>query len=215
MQYVTVQQMRKIDEKAVKCGMPIELMMENAGREICNQTLKKVKKKNLKVLVISGKGNNGGGVIAASRHLTALGIKIKLVVLGNVKSCRKPTKMNLFLVRKNFNVKIIFLSKNLEKILHEIKKANVILDGIFGTGFDGEVIEPHYSIISAINESESYVISNDVPSGINADTGKKNPITVKADYLVVLHKPKKWMKNNKTPKFSVVEIGIPQEIGKL
>ena len=45
MQYVTVQQMRKIDEKAVKCGMPIELMMENAGREICNQTLKKVKKK--------------------------------------------------------------------------------------------------------------------------------------------------------------------------
>lgn len=45
MQYVTVKQMREIDQNAVAYGMPIELMMENAGREICNQVLKKIKKK--------------------------------------------------------------------------------------------------------------------------------------------------------------------------
>ena len=69
--YVTVKQMKLIDQKAVSYGMPIELMMENAGREICNQVLKKIKKDNIKkILVIAGHGNNGGGVIAASRHLS-------------------------------------------------------------------------------------------------------------------------------------------------
>jgi len=67
MKYVTIKQMRKIDQRAVKYGMPIELMMENAGREICNYILKKIKKDRIKkILVIAGKGNNGGGVIAAS-----------------------------------------------------------------------------------------------------------------------------------------------------
>ena len=66
MKYVTIKQMRKIDQRAVKYGMPIELMMENAGREICNHILKKIKKDRIKkILVIAGKGNNGGGVIAA------------------------------------------------------------------------------------------------------------------------------------------------------
>jgi len=83
MHYVTVQQMRKIDKNAVAYGMPIELMMENAGQEICNQVLKKIKKDKIKkILVIAGKGNNGGGVITASRHLAINGISLKLVVIG-------------------------------------------------------------------------------------------------------------------------------------
>jgi len=48
MKYVTIKQMRKIDQRAVKYGMPIELMMENAGREICNYILKKIKKERSK-----------------------------------------------------------------------------------------------------------------------------------------------------------------------
>ena len=69
--FVSVKQMKKTDQNAVTYGMPIELMMENAGREICNQVLKKIKKhKFKKILVIAGNGNNGGGVIAASRHLS-------------------------------------------------------------------------------------------------------------------------------------------------
>jgi len=215
MKYVTIKQMRKIDQRAVKYGMPIELMMENAGREICNHILKKIKKDRIKkILVIAGKGNNGGGVIAASRHLSGYGINLKLVILGDEKYLSKPTKLNLSLVRKNPKIQIIYLSQNWKKILLEIKNAGLILDGIFGTGFDKKVIEPHYSIISAINDSIAYVISNDIPSGINADSGEINSIAVNANYLLVLHKPKKWMSQNKTLKFSIVNIGIPPEIDK-
>lgn len=56
------------------------------------------------------------------------------------------------------------------------------------------------------------MISNDVPSGIDADSAKTYKIAVKPDYLMVLHKPKKWMLKIKTSKFIVVGIGIPIEI---
>jgi len=212
MQYVTIQQMKKIDQNAATYGMPIELMMENAGREICNQVLKIIKKYKIKkILVIAGNGNNGGGVIAASRHLSIHGISLKLAILGT-KNSSIQNKLNLSLVRKNPKIQIIHSSKNLKKLLSEIQNSELILDGIFGIGISRGIVEPYYSIISAINDSKAYVISNDVPSGIDADSGKTYNIAVKSNYLVVLHKPKKWMLNNKTPKFIVVNIGIPIEV---
>jgi NAD(P)H-hydrate epimerase len=205
--------MRKIDQKAVAYGMPIELMMENAGREICNQVLKKIKKGKIKkILVIAGKGNNGGGVISASRHLVINGISLKLIVIGTKNSLSTSSKLHLSLIRKNPKIQIIFSSKNIQKILLEIKNSELILDGIFGIGINKNIIEPHYSIISAINDSKSYIISNDVPSGIDADSASKYNIAIKSNHLVVLHKPKKWMSKIKPPKFTVVSIGIPIEI---
>ncbi len=205
--------MKKIDQKAVLYGMPIELMMENAGREICNQVLKKIKKDKIKkTLIIAGTGNNGGGVIAASRHLAIHGISLKLIILGTKNLLSIPNKLHLSLVRKNPKIQIISSSKNLERVLVEIQNSELILDGIFGIGINREIVEPFYSIISTINDSKAYVISNDVPSGIDADSGKTYNIAVKSNYLVVLHKPKKWMLKIKTPKFVVVNIGIPIEI---
>lgn len=83
---------------------------------------------------------------------------------------------------------------------------------MFGIGINRNIVDPYYSVISAINDSDAYVISNDVPSGINADSAKIYNIAVKSNYLVVLHKPKTWMLKTKTPKFIVINIGIPIEV---
>lgn len=101
-QYVTTQHMKKIDKKAVEYGMPIELMMENAGREICNYTLKKIRKGKNKILIIAGKGNNGGGVLAASRHLTSYGICVKIVVLGKKKITQYSHQTKSFSSQEKF-----------------------------------------------------------------------------------------------------------------
>jgi len=187
-------------------------MMENAGREICYQVLNKIKKDNFKkILVIAGPGNNGGGVIAASRHLSIHGISLKLVVLGTKTILSTPSKLHLSLVRKNPKIQIIN-SKNLSNVLDEINTSELILDGIFGIGINRNILEPYLSIISAINNSKAYVISNDVPSGINADSAKIYNVAIKSNYLVVLHKPKIWMLKIKPPKFIIVNIGIPIEI---
>lgn len=210
--FVSIKQMMKIDQNVVSYGMPIELMMENAGREICNEILKIIKKRDIqKILVIAGNGNNGGGVIAASRHLSTHGISLKLLILGTKNSLSAPSKLNLSLVRKNPKIQIID-SKNLQNVLDEINNSELILDGIFGIGINRDIVEPYYTVISAINDSKAYVISNDVPSGINADSAKIYNIAVKSNYLVVLHKPKTWMLKTEPPKFIVVNIGIPIEI---
>ncbi len=213
--YLTIRQMRAIDHAAVKYGMPIELMMENAGKGIASYfDSKNFAIKNKKIICIAGKGNNGGGVIAAARYLSIFNIKVTLILVNSIDSISKPSKFHLSLIRKNSKIKkIIFSKKSRQEVFSLIKNADFILDGIFGTGFKGHVNEPEYSIIDRINQSKAFVISNDLPSGINADTAKDENISVKSDFVAVLHKPKKWMKHATfLPKFSIISLGIPPEI---
>lgn len=202
--------MSEIDRRAVQYGLPIEMMMENAGKSMALHVFQKIKNHyNKKIVCIAGKGNNGGGIISASRHLTCLGYDVTLISLYDKKLISKPSNFHLFLTRKNPKIKTIFLKKsNMKQILSAINKAHIIIDDIFGTGFNSKVIEPIFSIISHINKSRAYVISNDIPSGINADTGEIGNIAVKPNLVLVLHKPKMWMKNTKIP-FKLVDIGIP------
>lgn len=216
--YLTIEQMRAVDHAAVKYGMPIELMMENAGKGIASYfNSKNLEIKNKKIICIAGKGNNGGGVIATARHLSCFEIKVTLILVNSIDSHTIPSKFHLSLIRKNPKIKkIMFSKKTRQRVFSLIKNADFIVDGIFGIGFKGHVKEPEYSVIDRINKSNAFVISNDLPSGINANTAKDENISVKSDFVAVLHKPKKWMKqNNSLPKFSIISLGIPPEIDAL
>ena len=209
--YVSVKKMREIDRNAIKYGIPVEFMMENAGKAIAFQIKKKFPSMKSKIICVAGKGNNGGGVISAARHLTCFGRKVTLILIDT--KLTRPSKFHYSLIRKNPHIKIINVRKANKKTLElAITNADIIVDGLFGTGISRTIREPEYSIISMINNSKSYVISNDVPSGINPDTGKFLNISVKANFVVVLHKPKRWMEKNPKQKFCVASIGIPPEI---
>jgi len=212
--FVSVKKMREIDKAAVQYGMPIELMMENTGRAISSEIKKRFQNFRTKIVCLAGKGNNGGGVIAAARHLSCLNFRVTLVMLSSRNSQSKPSKLHFSLIRKNPKIQVIFTSQRTQnEVFSSINKSQVIVDGIFGTGFKDRVKEPEYTIISLVNKSKAFVICNDVPSGINADSGKTSNISIKADFIVVLHKPKKWMVSTKPlPKFSVASLGIPPEI---
>lgn len=208
-EYVSVAEMRKIDSNAVRKGIKIELMMENAGNALATtlrQRLGDITGK--KIVCIAGKGNNGGGVIASTRHLDYYGAKTTLVLLHPKTLITEPSRIHLGLVPKGTKV-ITYSSRSLSKITNEIKKADVVMDGIFGTGLSGSIDEPAHSIIDTINKSRAYVVSNDIPSGIEADTGIESGISVHADFVVVLHKRKRWMTILEFPNHSVESIGIP------
>lgn len=210
--YVSVREMRRIDARAVRNGITIELMMENAGKSLVLHVKNKFKNiSGKKVVCIAGKGHNGGGVIASVRHLAYYGAKISLLLLYHTNAMSKSSKFHLSLVRKNAKVKIMqYNQKSRGYFLSKIKNSDIILDGIFGTGFSGSVDEPILSIISEINKSNAYVVSNDVPSGIEADTGKVGKICVKADFTIVLHRPKRWISITRLAKskYSIESIGI-------
>lgn len=211
--FVTVKEMRRIDQDAVKAGMPIELMMENAGKSLAMHVKTKFNDLSGKrILCVAGKGNNGGGVIASVRHFIFYGAKVSLVLLYPKTALTHAPKFHLSILRPGSRLRITkYDRRNRTFIFSLIRKADIILDGIFGTGFTKTVKEPILSIISAINMSQAYVVSNDVPSGMDADTGKVITKAVTPDFTVVLHKPKKWMIKHElsSSKYSVESIGIP------
>lgn len=210
---LSIRQMRRIDRNAVKNGIKIELMMENAGKalvlflkgkfgDLCGKN----------VVCVTGKGNNGGGVIASIRHLRYYGANATLLLVFPKRTLSKPAKFHLSLLDTKTRV-IEYGSKNCKKFFAKIQNADIIIDGIFGTGFCGKIDDSVTSIISNINRSKSYILSNDIPSGIDADTGHINTIAVKANFTVVLHRPKKWMHEMDLPpsKYSIESIGIPSK----
>lgn len=211
--FISVKEMQEIDKRAVKYGIPIEFMMDNAGKSMAFHIKNKFPDISTKIVCVIGKGNNGGGVISAVRHLTCYNRKVTLIVINS--KLTSASKFHFSLLRKNPYIKVIHLTNYNKKTIDlEIRKADVIVDGIFGTGISSAIRDPEYTIISMINNSKSYVISNDIPSGVDPDTGKVASISVKANFVVVLHKPKKWMKTSPKQKFSVANIGIPPEIDK-
>src|SRR5690606_24077545 len=93
--------------------------------------------------------------------------------------------------------------------------SDIILDGIFGTGIKGDINEPYSTVIDLINsrKGNSYILSVDIPTGLNPDTGEKNKKTIIADATVTFHRPKHGHINNPSVvgKLVVKKIGIPYE----
>ena len=98
----------------------------------------------------------------------------------------------------------------------DLKKSRIIVDAIFGVGLNRDIEGPFKSVIEKINRSKASVISVDVPSGLDATTGKIHGVCVRAKTTVTLSFPKKGFFINEGPrqvgKIIVVDIGIPQKI---
>ncbi len=162
---VPVREMRRIDKEAIQMGLPVELMMENAGKALAFHLKNHFKDlHNKRIVCIAGKGNNGGGAIASIRHILYYGANtISLILLCQRKAITAPSHFHLSLL-KNLSIRtIIYDSRASEKALLAIREADIIVDGIFGIGFSGIVREPILSIIEEINNSSAYVLSNDLP----------------------------------------------------
>jgi NAD(P)H-hydrate epimerase len=91
--------------------------------------------------------------------------------------------------------------------------ADIIIDGILGTGISGTIREPYASAIKVINDSSAFKLAVDVPSGLDPDTGNTSNIYVKADITVTFHKMKVGMSKRKDVcgQIFVEKIGIPPE----
>ncbi len=203
--------MRKLDEISIKkYGIPSVVLMENAGRGAALRILGLIKK-NQKILIICGSGNNGGDGFVVARHLANQGIKVGVIFLGNVKKLTPDAKINYGIIKR---MKIsINTAKQLKPLL---LKSNLIIDGIFGTGLtrpiEGELAE----VVESINHSKKPVVSLDIPSGLNGKTGKVMGSAIKAKETVTFGAPKTGFYKNDGPrhagKITIVDISIPQAL---
>lgn len=209
MEYISTRQMQGIDRWASgKLGIPSLLLMENAGRAVAAEVLKF---KPRKVLLFCGSGNNGGDGFVAARHLAGRAVECAVVYF------QRPDKADPelnFGVLERMRIPLLVwgrLTKARRRAL--LRRADAVVDAIFGIGISRDVAEPYKTAIEEINRSKNPVVSVDIPSGMNADTGEPMGACVRATRTVTLALPKLAFKRKgsraHTGKVVVANISIP------
>lgn len=193
MKLASVKEMRRIDKEAAEqYGIPELLLMENAGRAVfaaAEETCGGVEGRN--ICLLAGSGNNGGDALVAARYLLQHGAVVRVFILGNTDHYKEAAATNLAICRR-LGVSLTELKNEheWEKLELVLQLSNLIIDGILGTGFSGELREEAKRLIEMVNEAAASVISIDVASGVSADTGAVQDAAVLADKTVTFGLPK-------------------------
>mgnify|MGYP001559633287 CR=1 FL=1 len=205
-QIISADEAKRLDKIAVeKFSIPSIILMENAGKNTAEIILKKFHP--LQVAIFCGGGNNGGDGFVIARHLFNNDVKVKVFTAQKISKYSGDASINLNIIQK-IKIPITYLSA--QKI--KIPKVDLIVDALLGTGTKGKIREPYEKIIQKINSAKIPVISVDIPSGIDADTGKKQGVAVKSNLTVTMVAIKKGLLINDGKKLSgkiiVTDIGL-------
>jgi NAD(P)H-hydrate epimerase len=197
---ISAAQARAFDRLAQqKYKIPSIILMENAGRSVAEEALKMLRHKK-RVCVVCGVGNNGGDGFVAARHLVNAGVKVSVFIVGKISKLKADPKINYTVLKK---MKIEFSNKI---------KGDLIVDALFGIGLKSKVKEPYASVIEMMNKVKLPILSVDVPSGLDTDSGKVLGVAVKAKRTVTFVAAKNGFFKSDGPKYCgkviVRDIGI-------
>ncbi len=189
MKISSVEEMRQLDRRAVEqYGITEELLMENAGLAVFFVIQKEIGIARKKFVVFCATGNNGGDGLVVARKLHSQGGQVKVFILGDRQKFKGAARLNLEIARK-LPIELVDLQKATD-CQRALQEADVVVDGIFGTGLDREVGGKYREVIELINNSGKLVVSIDIPSGIHGNTGQVMGVAVKADYTITFGLPK-------------------------
>lgn len=182
---------KKIEELSYeKYGIQSITIMENAGSSVAYE----IKEANLdtdEFVVVSGTGNNGGDGFVVARHLQNFGYKVTVFIVGNPKNISGDAKINFDILKKiDMQIENISEQNGLIKFEKMIKKCPYIVDAIFGIGIDREISDIYIGTIERINLYKKFVISVDIPSGVDSNDGHIYGTCVRADKTVSFILPK-------------------------
>ncbi len=196
-------------------GIMPEILMENASREALNVIKYRFDcLKGRSALVFAGSGNNGGDAFALARHLWNHGVKVMILHSKKLKEYSGSAGYQLSLA-VSLEIPLMLLN---EYNLDFLKGVDIIVDGLLGTGFTGQVREDYMEWIKDINKlaESSYVISLDIPSGLDGVSGKPSPVAVRADDTVTFEEAKLGLLQPPAREYvgclAVGKIGIPMKI---
>ena len=183
--YVTAEEMRKIDDMSIReFQVDVLMLMENAGRAaavlarqmLLGQTIGK------RVACLVGGGNNGGDGMVAARHLANWGAVVK-VISGTSKDKMKSVPLGQLHILEKMGIPILSTD-------HTLGDYDLLIDSLIGYGLEGNPRDRIATIIKDANASGCPILALDVPSGMNATTGKPYDPCIKATATLTLALPK-------------------------
>ncbi|MDD5255669.1 MAG: NAD(P)H-hydrate epimerase [Candidatus Omnitrophica bacterium] len=207
-------QSKAIDLRAQRrFGMPVLLLMENAGSAVAKEAVAYLKDKKAGIAVFCGKGNNGGDGFCAARHLLAAGIRPQVFLAGKAREVKnEEARLNLRILLKLGCPVVEVNEKNFALLRRRLKMCACVIDALLGVGLTGAAGGIYKTLIETINASGAFVIAVDIPSGLDATTGRAPGACVRADKTVTFVARKRGMSLRSGPalcgKVIVAKLGI-------
>lgn len=194
MKVLTAAAMREADRRTVgELGLPGAVLMENAGLRVAEAALV-LNPRHGKVVIVAGPGNNGGDGAVAARHLSRAGLEVSLWATQRPEQYRGEAGNNFrYLSNSGVSWLHIFEDKGLSSFRTDLEGAVLVVDALLGTGTGRPVEGLLAEIINFINGQKAPVLAVDIPSGINADTGRMMGVAVRAHWTVTLAFPKQGL----------------------
>lgn len=218
MKVLTAENMREIERIAIQDKeIPSLLLMENAALALCRHCLSVLEEIHGKsVLIICGKGNNGGDGAALARLLFVKGVKVKVLYLCEPEETKNDAQTNYKILKKlgiPTDKMPILDTAFLSRMIHE---SDLIVDALFGTGLDRTLSDFYCQAIGIINQSAKYILAVDVPSGIHSDNGQLMGAAVRAHKTVTFFLGKQGLYLNPACEYvgeiAIEDITIPSDI---
>lgn len=175
-------EMQRLEQAAVEAGVPLSLLMENAGAAVAQEAEKLCRPiKGRRVVLLCGKGNNGGDGFVCARKLTEAGAECTvLLVQGEPQTGLSRAAFDAM----SGEVECVSTQSQPEKARQALDGAELVVDAVFGFSFRGQLSGDAALFISLANAKDCPRISADLPSGAECDTGRVCPGAFRADVTV-------------------------------
>lgn len=190
MKLVFAEEMKKLDRLAVeKYAMPGIVLMENAAKAVADKAAALALAGGLsRIVVVCGKGNNGGDGFGAAKWLLNYGFKVKVLLAGcKAEDISGDALLQLQMYQQaGGSMECINTAEDCQLAEIICLKADLLIDAVLGTGFSGELQGTIKEVCRIINSSHKTVVAIDVPTGVHADNGFAADGAVKADCTVTM-----------------------------
>ncbi len=227
---LTPQAVQRLDRLAEeRYGIPMLLLMEHAGLAVArvvdgllrrtavatrNTDANRLRQRRSRVVCACGGGNNGGDGFVAARHLIRLGVRVDVFGTVPLRALKGDARLNgRILAKQGVALRPLKRKKDLERFRRALQAADAVVDALLGIGARGAVREPLARVIRLMNASGASIVSVDVPSGLDARTGRCLGDCVKARRTVTFTALKTGLVRGQGPRKAgtvrVADIGIP------
>ncbi|KIE42144.1 bifunctional ADP-dependent NAD(P)H-hydrate dehydratase/NAD(P)H-hydrate epimerase [Geobacter anodireducens] len=219
MKVVSGETMQRMDRRTIdEFGIPGLVLMENAGRG-CADAIREMFGRNgcMPVLVVAGKGNNGGDGYVIARLLAGEGWPVHTAVLARKDEIGGDARENLERLDPS-TVSYLPAGESLSSLMTRLDAAALVVDALLGTGLKNDVQGVYAEAIRCIAASARPVVSVDIPSGIDAATGKVLGVAVTANLTVTFALAKYghvlYPGALHCGRLKIVDIGIPESVAR-
>ena len=210
---VSVEHVRASEVNGIYQGVPLTLLMENAGRSVADLVECRLGgARGREVHVLAGKGGNAGDGFVAARHLALRGARVTVHLSGRPEEVRHPdARLNLEALARSGAAKLL---RPGDPGWLDLSGADAVIDAMLGIGVRGRLRGAIAEMARAFNEARGLKVAVDTPTGLDPDTGEAVEGAVRADVTVAMGWAKRGFFLGEAPLYTgevlVAEIGLPR-----